>query len=72
MLARRSVILKPGFVCRSCVRQYQFQLRRASTSTQDNIYDVVCVGGGPAGLSLLTALRKLLVLVQLLQRLISC
>ncbi|KAJ4126572.1 putative ubiquinone biosynthesis monooxygenase [Fusarium oxysporum] len=57
MLARKSVLGKPGFVCRSCVRQYQYQLRRASTSTQDNIYDVVCVGGGPAGLSLLTALR---------------
>ncbi|KAF4453862.1 ubiquinone biosynthesis monooxygenase Coq6 [Fusarium austroafricanum] len=57
MLARKSVLGKPGFVCRSCVRQYQSQLRRASTSTQDNIYDVVCVGGGPAGLSLLTALR---------------
>ncbi|EWG37020.1 ubiquinone biosynthesis monooxygenase Coq6 [Fusarium verticillioides 7600] len=57
MLNRKSVLGKPGFVCRSCVRQYQYQLRRASTSTQDNIYDVVCVGGGPAGLSLLTALR---------------
>ncbi|EKJ79756.1 hypothetical protein FPSE_00036 [Fusarium pseudograminearum CS3096] len=57
MLARRSALAKPGFVCRTCARQYQYQLRRASTSTQDNIYDVVCVGGGPAGLSLLTALR---------------
>ncbi|KAM5355713.1 hypothetical protein ACJ41O_002359 [Fusarium nematophilum] len=57
MLARGRVLGRPGFVCRSCVRQYRFQLRRASTTTQDNIYDVVCVGGGPAGLSLLTALR---------------
>ncbi|KAF5023916.1 hypothetical protein F66182_4038 [Fusarium sp. NRRL 66182] len=57
MLARKSGLGKPGFVCRSCIRQCQSQLRRASTSTQDHIYDVVCVGGGPAGLSLLTALR---------------
>jgi ubiquinone biosynthesis monooxygenase Coq6 len=38
------------------------QLSRSyATSSQwqlpDNIYDVVCVGGGPAGLSLLSALR---------------
>ncbi|KAH7170786.1 hypothetical protein EDB81DRAFT_179752 [Dactylonectria macrodidyma] len=58
MLARRSILGKPGFVCRSCIRQHQSQLRRAyATITNDNIYDVVCVGGGPAGLSLLTALR---------------
>ncbi|KAH7273950.1 putative ubiquinone biosynthesis monooxygenase [Fusarium solani] len=57
MLARRSVLGQSSFVCRSCVRQYQSQIRRASTAAQDNIYDVVCVGGGPAGLSLLTALR---------------
>ncbi|KAH6998220.1 hypothetical protein BKA56DRAFT_537202 [Ilyonectria sp. MPI-CAGE-AT-0026] len=57
MLTRRSLLGKSGFVCRSCVRQYQSQLRRAYSTSQDNIYDVVCVGGGPAGLSLLTALR---------------
>lgn len=33
-------------------------LRAYSSSTpKPDIYDVVCVGGGPAGLSLLTALR---------------
>ncbi|KAH7162901.1 hypothetical protein B0J13DRAFT_23300 [Dactylonectria estremocensis] len=57
MLARRSILEKPGFVCRSCVRQHQSQLRRAYATSHGNIYDVVCVGGGPAGLSLLTALR---------------
>ncbi|KAK7426176.1 putative ubiquinone biosynthesis monooxygenase [Neonectria magnoliae] len=57
MLARRSLLAKPSLVCRSCVRQHQTQLRRASTASKDSIYDVVCVGGGPAGLSLLTALR---------------
>ncbi|KAI5466241.1 hypothetical protein BGZ63DRAFT_347725 [Mariannaea sp. PMI_226] len=57
MLARRSLLGKSGFVCRSCVHQYQAQLRRGYSTSQDNIYDVVCVGGGPAGLSLLTALR---------------
>ncbi|KAH6898540.1 hypothetical protein B0T10DRAFT_112569 [Thelonectria olida] len=57
MLARRSLLAKPGFVCRSCVRQHRSQLRRAYSTSHDNIYDVVCVGGGPAGLSLLTALR---------------
>ncbi|KAF5010383.1 hypothetical protein FDECE_3462 [Fusarium decemcellulare] len=57
MLSRRSILRNSSFVCRSCVRQCQSQVRRASTITNDNIYDVVCVGGGPAGLSLLTALR---------------
>ncbi|CAK7267070.1 Putative ubiquinone biosynthesis monooxygenase [Sporothrix epigloea] len=56
------------FVCRSCTRRFEQQGRRqfasasspspssASTSSS-SVYDVVCVGGGPAGLSLLTALR---------------
>ncbi|EAQ92855.1 hypothetical protein CHGG_01090 [Chaetomium globosum CBS 148.51] len=54
VIGRRS-----AYVCRSCTRSFQKQLRRtyASTSAQPDIYDVVCVGGGPAGLSLLTALR---------------
>ncbi|KAK4132332.1 ubiquinone biosynthesis hydrox [Trichocladium antarcticum] len=48
-----------AYVCRSCTQRVQRQLRRAYTSSaaQPDIYDVVCVGGGPAGLSLLTALR---------------
>ncbi|KAL2134132.1 hypothetical protein VTI74DRAFT_955 [Chaetomium olivicolor] len=48
-----------AYVCRSCTQSFQRQLRRAyaSAAAQPDIYDVVCVGGGPAGLSLLTALR---------------
>ncbi|KAK4034789.1 hypothetical protein C8A01DRAFT_18464 [Parachaetomium inaequale] len=47
-----------AYVCRSCTRSLQRQLRRTySSAAQPDIYDVVCVGGGPAGLSLLTALR---------------
>ncbi|KAK1754841.1 hypothetical protein QBC47DRAFT_381961 [Echria macrotheca] len=58
-IARRRAV---AYVCRSCSRQglrLQRQARRAysGTATRDDIYDVVCVGGGPAGLSLLTALR---------------
>ncbi|KAB5580168.1 hypothetical protein GE09DRAFT_1081182 [Coniochaeta sp. 2T2.1] len=53
------------WVCGSCSRGLQRQpLRRyasaaaTSSSSKPDIYDVVCVGGGPAGLSLLTALRS--------------
>ncbi|KAF7560845.1 hypothetical protein G7046_g3298 [Stylonectria norvegica] len=56
MSASRTLLGKPGYVCRSCVRQSQAQLRRLYSTSRD-IYDVICVGGGPAGLSLLTALR---------------
>ncbi|OAA62020.1 ubiquinone biosynthesis monooxgenase [Niveomyces insectorum RCEF 264] len=55
------------FVCRSCTRRLVVQRRQrfatASTRTtttttgSNDIYDVVCIGGGPAGLSLLAALR---------------
>lgn len=56
-LLRRSA---SSYLCRRCSRQVGKSLRRsyASTAGQPDIYDVVCVGGGPAGLSLLTALRK--------------
>ena len=49
-----------GYVCNSCTRQLGRQRRSyASTpSSTPDVYDVVCVGGGPAGLSLLAALRK--------------
>ncbi|KAK4128947.1 ubiquinone biosynthesis hydrox [Parathielavia appendiculata] len=47
-----------AYVCRSCAQSLPKQLRRAYSATaQPDLYDVVCVGGGPAGLSLLTALR---------------
>ncbi|CAK7220600.1 Putative ubiquinone biosynthesis monooxygenase [Sporothrix curviconia] len=55
------------FVCRSCTRRFEQQHRRqfassspsssSSSTPSSSVYDVVCVGGGPAGLSLLTALR---------------
>ncbi|KAK4157860.1 hypothetical protein C8A00DRAFT_11343 [Chaetomidium leptoderma] len=50
---------RAAYVCRSCTRSLQRQSRRSYSSApaQPDIYDVVCVGGGPAGLSLLTALR---------------
>ncbi|KAI0442281.1 hypothetical protein F4803DRAFT_520061 [Xylaria telfairii] len=47
----------PG-ICRSCTRKFRQQSIRSYASTsQPDIYDVVCVGGGPAGLSLLAALK---------------
>ncbi|EGO53134.1 hypothetical protein NEUTE1DRAFT_92167 [Neurospora tetrasperma FGSC 2508] len=48
-----------AYVCLSCTRQFQRQIRRQyhNAAPRPDIYDVVCVGGGPAGLSLLTALR---------------
>ncbi|KAI1502438.1 hypothetical protein F5X99DRAFT_408171 [Biscogniauxia marginata] len=45
-------------ICRSCSRRLGPQLVRSyASASEPDIYDVVCVGGGPAGLSLLTALR---------------
>ncbi|KZF20322.1 ubiquinone biosynthesis mono0xygenase COQ6 [Xylona heveae TC161] len=62
-----SVSLRPRprttFICHACIRS--LGKRYASTSAPTGsaieapeIYDVVCVGGGPAGLSLLSALRS--------------
>ncbi|PHH88004.1 hypothetical protein CDD83_8127 [Cordyceps sp. RAO-2017] len=52
------MLARPGFICRSCSRIFRDQLRRSYSTRTEDIYDVVCVGGGPAGLSLLTALRS--------------
>ncbi|MCJ1306406.1 putative ubiquinone biosynthesis monooxygenase [Agyrium rufum] len=51
-----------GYVCPSCTRQAIRAQRIRTFATEalapSEIFDVVCVGGGPAGLSLLTALRS--------------
>ncbi|KAI8303972.1 Ubiquinone biosynthesis monooxygenase COQ6 [Colletotrichum sp. SAR11_240] len=63
-MAASRALLRPRFVCKTCTRRFQSQGRRSyasasasSSASEPDIYDVVCVGGGPAGLSLLTALR---------------
>lgn len=56
ILLRRPVT---RYVCTRCSLQTRRTIRRTfASSANPDIYDVVCVGGGPAGLSLLTALRK--------------
>ncbi|KAI2636124.1 hypothetical protein GGS21DRAFT_514656 [Xylaria nigripes] len=58
ILASRHLRRSSPHICRSCDRILRQQLARSYTSTpKPDIYDVVCVGGGPAGLSLLAALR---------------
>lgn len=55
----RPSLMTPGarpFVCSSCARSLRTRRRRYATAQAPEIYDVVCVGGGPAGLGLLTAL----------------
>ncbi|KAL8376818.1 hypothetical protein RB595_007777 [Gaeumannomyces hyphopodioides] len=47
------------YLCRRCSHlAWQRSSRSYASSAKPDIYDVVCVGGGPAGLSLLTALRS--------------
>lgn len=49
--------LRP-YICQSCRRDAHIVRRKLSSkpSSIPEIYDVVCVGGGPAGLGLLAAL----------------
>ncbi|CAG8951499.1 hypothetical protein HYFRA_00007415 [Hymenoscyphus fraxineus] len=50
-----------GVRCRTCARLLRREWRSFATASgagDAEIYDVVCVGGGPAGLSLLAALRS--------------
>ncbi|EHA57321.1 hypothetical protein MGG_11732 [Pyricularia oryzae 70-15] len=59
MLSRPSTT---RYICRRCndvVKRSRTAARSyaSSAGAKPDIYDVVCVGGGPAGLSLLTALR---------------
>lgn len=53
--------LLDGYVCSTCTRHLRRPRRSYATAAalKPDIYDVVCVGGGPAGLSLLAALRML-------------
>ncbi|RDA84640.1 hypothetical protein CP532_5713 [Ophiocordyceps camponoti-leonardi (nom. inval.)] len=59
MSSRRSLLAARRLFHRGSFRS---QRRRCLSTTRNgedsNIYDVVCIGGGPAGLSLVTALRS--------------
>ncbi|QPH01088.1 hypothetical protein C2857_005287 [Epichloe festucae Fl1] len=57
MTGARGLLTPSRFSCKSCSHQARRQWRRFYSTSKDDIYDVVCVGGGPAGLSLLAALR---------------
>ncbi|KAI1335629.1 hypothetical protein F5Y15DRAFT_409041 [Xylariaceae sp. FL0016] len=46
-------------LCWSCSRRLKVpSIRRHASTARPDIYDIVCVGGGPAGLSLLAALKS--------------
>jgi transposase-like protein len=49
-----------GYVCKSCSNQTRRQRRTYATEATPEIYDVVCVGGGPAGLSFIAGLSMVL------------
>ncbi|KAK2606159.1 putative ubiquinone biosynthesis monooxygenase [Conoideocrella luteorostrata] len=57
MAGARRLLSTSCFTCKSCSRAVHRQWKRSYSTSKDDIYDVVCVGGGPAGLSLLAALR---------------
>ncbi|KAJ1331072.1 ubiquinone biosynthesis monooxygenase Coq6 [Microdochium nivale] len=61
VLSSRRIVRPTWRLGQSCARHSKPQQSRrtyASSTSRPDIYDVVCVGGGPAGLSLLTALRS--------------
>ncbi|KAG8527005.1 uncharacterized protein KY384_008434 [Bacidia gigantensis] len=45
------------YVCSRCLRSLKRKTRHFATQASPDLYDVAVIGGGPAGLSLLTALR---------------
>ncbi|KAG6219792.1 hypothetical protein E4U34_003397 [Claviceps purpurea] len=56
--AARRLVTPSRFACSRCSRSVAHrQWTRSYSTSKDEIYDVVCIGGGPAGLSLLAALR---------------
>ncbi|KAI1812997.1 hypothetical protein GGS20DRAFT_503259 [Poronia punctata] len=60
ILTNRHLRRSAPTICRSCNRKLRQKLVRSFSNTntsRPDIYDVVCVGGGPAGLSLLAAIK---------------